>query len=60
MSECDCPLEGDSYATATPDACNETDETGDFMCSKPAGHDGPHAACNVVEHPSKVWGEDDV
>jgi hypothetical protein len=29
------------------------------LCGKPNGHDGPHAACTVAEHPVEVWDGDD-
>lgn len=51
-SACDCPMDGSSDGSL--DRCNEENTTG-LMCSKPAGHDGPHAACSVVEHPKEVW-----
>lgn len=28
---------------------------GRLLCSRPDGHDGPHAACGTNEHPAHVW-----
>ena len=57
---CDCPLEGETPSDV--DRCFEEKEfqsrhTGTYtqICSRPAGHDGPHAACTVAEHPAEVW-----
>jgi len=49
---CDCALEGES----NPDAarCHASGPDG-VICSRPDGHDGPHAACNPVEHPVATW-----
>lgn len=58
MPECDCPLRGESYQDAMPSPCNEESDEGN-LCSKPAGHDGPHAACSAAEHPVEVWEADD-
>lgn len=53
MSECNCILEGDDDRPDT--ACNEKSPDGTLLCSKPDGHDGPHAACNFHIHPVDVW-----
>lgn len=54
MSDCNCVLKNDWPGS---DPCNEESPQGN-ICSKPTGHDGPHAACNVVEHPTEVWEKD--
>lgn len=28
-----------------------------FTCTRPAGHDGPHTACQFFNHPAKEWSE---
>jgi len=52
MSECNCPIRPDDGRDAT--ACNVESPDGN-LCSKPKGHDGPHTACSVFEHPVEVW-----
>ena len=54
MSECDCPFRGETASTV--DRCGA--ERNGMVCSKPAGHTGPHAACSVVEHPTATWAAD--
>lgn len=49
---CDCPMRGETDASA--DRCSEDGPNG-CVCTRPDGHDGPHTACNVIEHPSEVW-----
>lgn len=51
-TECDCPMQGET--PADEERCMDEKEQG-VICSKPDGHDGPHAACNVAEHPMEVW-----
>lgn len=53
MTECNCPLKADEDRGMS--ACNAEHPESDFLCSKPEGHNGPHAACNVVEHPVATW-----
>lgn len=49
-AECQCPLRGGDLT----DPCNAESPEGN-LCSKPAGHDGPHAACSITRHPVEVW-----
>jgi len=51
---CDCPLRGDSDPSA--ERCHEPGPR-ETICTRPAGHDGPHAACSVAEHPVVTWEE---
>lgn len=61
---CDCPMEGET--TADVDRCQAERHLPErrggqgftVICSRPEGHDGPHAACSVTEHPTEVWGEE--
>lgn len=39
------------------DACDQEDPTGEFLCTRPRGHDLPHVACTYEEHMEKVWPE---
>lgn len=32
---------------------------GRLLCSRPEGHDGPHAACNRRKHPILAWVQED-
>jgi len=50
---CDCVMEGDTDASV--DRCDARGPGG-VMCTRPAGHDGKHTACNVAQHPAEVWG----
>lgn len=52
---CDCVMEGETDASV--DRCGDHVElpTTGYICTRPAGHDGPHTACNVSEHPAWVW-----
>lgn len=38
--------------------CGATFESGaaEYLCSRPDGHDGPHAACGTAMHPIVTWG----
>lgn len=55
MSECNCILRREVEDSTV---CNEESDAGN-LCGKPDGHDGPHAACSVAEHPVEVWEEAD-
>lgn len=35
-------------------AC-KADGPGEAICTRPAGHDGPHTSCTPNEHPDRVW-----
>jgi transcriptional regulator with XRE-family HTH domain len=50
--ECRCAAENDWEDGQKQ--CLATGPAGTF-CAAPAGHDGPHVACNPVEHPAEVW-----
>jgi hypothetical protein len=41
----------------SPEACDATTEhNGNVVfCSQPCGHDGPHMACTINEHPLTTW-----
>jgi hypothetical protein len=39
------------------DDCLAEGPNGD-LCTRPEGHDGPHTACNVVEHPGTTWSDE--
>lgn len=52
---CDCPMEGETDAAVQ--RCNADSPNG-AMCTRPDGHDGPHTACNVLEHPTETWEAD--
>lgn len=54
VDECQCVLRRE---TDDQSVCYAESDGGN-LCGKPEGHDGPHAACNVVEHPMEVWGGD--
>lgn len=58
-NECGCNLEND-WTDEEAEAGECLEESGAaHYCSKPAGHDGPHAACAVTEHPQEVWADDE-
>ncbi len=55
---CECPVQG--HHGPDDEGCLDRWEhsNGRLLCSRPAGHDGPHAACNRSEHPVMVWPRD--
>lgn len=54
MSECNCTFRNEWDAGWEDDACRAESVNGK-LCSKPEGHDGPHAACALGEHPVEVF-----
>jgi len=58
---CECVIKG--HHDEDDDECSSTLTRYDgatLLCTRPAGHEGPHAACNVNQHPITTWGADDV
>lgn len=60
MSDCECPI-GADWDDDT-DVCESTNPDGKpFVCTRPAGHDGQHKACAMVDadaeeyHPVATW-----
>lgn len=63
---CNCPSKGDTDAEVERcrveqefESRHEHDEPYRLVCTRPAGHDGPHSACTVYHHPAETWGNDD-
>jgi len=54
MSECECVIQSESDHVHAG-VCNVESPEGN-LCSRPSGHDGPHSACNVSQHPIETWG----
>lgn len=56
---CECymarGLSGDSSICAA--VCEYKE--GEIRCSRPDGHDGPHAACGTALHPIETWNDED-
>ncbi len=53
---CGCSVKNDwSNEEEAVGECLSQSPEDSKLCSKPAGHDGPHAACTFGEHPMKVW-----
>lgn len=52
---CECAMKG--HHNEDTDPCDATFgvAAGELYCSRPKGHDGPHAACSVAAHPAEVW-----
>jgi hypothetical protein len=63
MPDCSCALQfpGEDRIADSPGACDATTEYNatEVFCSEPGGHDGPHRACTVTEHPLTAWEGDD-
>lgn len=47
---CECSIRNDWDG----DECLAENYEG-LMCSRPEGHDGPHVACGMNEHPMEAW-----
>lgn len=60
MSEdaCECPIKEPKAHEGTTSVCMAGGGDG-LTCSRPLGHDGPHAACSPSQHPRRTWGGDD-
>lgn len=54
---CECPIHAPE-AHAEREECLDEHAATALVCSRPAGHDGPHGACSETEHPAMVWPED--
>lgn len=63
MADCNCAMQspGEDRIDDSPNACGATTEyNGNVVfCSEPGGHDGPHRACTINEHPLTAWEDDD-
>lgn len=63
MPECNCGLQspGEDRIAVSPEACDAITEYNGkgVICCQPRGHDGPHKACTVNEHPLTTWEDDD-
>lgn len=51
---CECLLHADHGDRE--ECLDECPNTG-LKCSRPEGHDGPHAGCTPAEHPAMAWGD---
>jgi hypothetical protein len=58
MPNCSCALKASrKIAHDPPEACDASImHNGErVLCSEPGGHDGPHMACTIGEHPLTTW-----
>lgn len=55
---CECVVNGHHDADDSECLAELRRENGSVVCTRPAGHDGSHSACNVQQHPITVWDQE--